>query len=399
MESTHKSRATKAFCNHIKLQIPGVPSGPLHGLTFAAKDNFDVEGQICCYGNPDWLKTHEPAVETAWAIAKLLGAGASLEGKTITDELAFSLNGQNYHYGTPRNAVSPDRVPGGSSSGSASAVGNGDVNFALGSDTGGSVRVPAAFNEVFGFRPTHGAISVAGVLPLARSFDTVGWFAQTATLLRKVGNELLPADRSGIALGRAILAADAFEIADPAVASTIRAAAGTIRGFIAVMGEMPVAESLGGLSEWLRCFRRNQLREIWQEHGRWIENVKPKFGPEIKQRFELARTVAASEEGDDRARRRQISLHMSEWLGDDTVLVLPTVATIAPSLKSSPEELASFRDRTLALTSIASLARLPQVQIPVGRVEGGAVGLSIIGPRGSDRDLLALAELFADAIP
>ena len=145
-------------------------------------------------GNPDWLASHAPAAKHAAAVQTLLDAGAHMIGKTITDELAFSLNGQNFHYGTPRNAVTPDRVPGGSSCGSASAVAHGIVDLALGSDTGGSVRIPACLNGIFGIRPTHDAVDSTGVMPLARSFDTVGWFARDARTLTRAGDVLLPAD-------------------------------------------------------------------------------------------------------------------------------------------------------------------------------------------------------------
>ncbi|MBK8158623.1 MAG: hypothetical protein IPK59_07595 [Rhodospirillaceae bacterium] len=171
-----------------------IASGPLDGLTFAIKDLFDVAGRVTGCGNPDWLRTHQPAIEYAESVGKLLAAGARAIGKTITDEMAFSLNGQNFHYGTPRNSAAPDRIPGGSSAGSASAVAGGACDFALGTDTGGSVRIPAALNGIFGIRPSHGVVDDRGVMVLARSFDTVGWFARNADLLARVGNVLLPPD-------------------------------------------------------------------------------------------------------------------------------------------------------------------------------------------------------------
>ncbi len=393
------TRAIDGFCRHVSVEIAGAKKGPLLGLRFAAKDIIDVAGQVCCCGNPSWLSSHPPATATAPAIRTLIDAGASLVGKTMTDELAFSLNGQNYHFGTPRNAVSPERIPGGSSSGSAVVVATERVDFSIGTDTGGSVRVPAALNGIFGFRPTHGAISAAGVMPLARSFDTVGWFAKTAEKLRCVGHAILPPDRAGISLGRAIVALDGLEITDPPIAEKVRAAAVKIAELIAVMGEMAVAQPIGGMVEWLRCFRRAQLREIWAEHSEWIQKSNPNFGPEVAERFDLAKTVSTMPETSDRELRRRIENRMLEWLGEDTVIVLPTAPTIAPLLEASAEEFAAFRDRALALTAIAGLARLPQVQIPLGLVDGAAVGLSLIGPRRSDRDLLVLAEAVSSLFP
>ena len=171
--------------------IAGRPQGPLSGRRFVAKDLFDLSGHTTGAGNPDWLRTHEPAASTATAVTRLLGAGADLIGKSQTDELAFSIFGSNVHYGTPINPQYPDRVPGGSSSGSASLVAAKLVDFALGTDTGGSIRTPSSFCGIYGYRPTHGVIPVDGVIPLAPGFDTVGLLARRADLLRFCGEVLL----------------------------------------------------------------------------------------------------------------------------------------------------------------------------------------------------------------
>ncbi|MEZ5832602.1 MAG: amidase [Dongiaceae bacterium] len=384
--------ATGAFCPHGDFEIAGSGSGPLQGLTFATKDIFDIAGRVTGCGNPDWLASHEPAARHAAAVQKLLDAGAHMIGKTITDELAFSLNGQNFHYGTPRNAVTPDRVPGGSSCGSASAVAHGIVDLALGSDTGGSVRIPACLNGIYGIRPTHGAVDISGVMPLASSFDTVGWFARDANTLRCAGEVLLPPDRPGIALSRFYVARDAFALADAAVSDAVRTALGRAAAALPVAAELDLAGEMGGLGEWLRRFRRLQPREIWANQGAWIEARGPRFGPEIAERFALAKSVAATPEGDDENFRTRIAAHLDRVLGTDGVLMTPTAGTIAPRLDAGKEELAQFRDRTLSLTSIAGLGRLPQIQVPAGLVSGAAVGLSLIGPRGSDRALLHLVE-------
>jgi amidase len=131
-----------AFVPHGRIEIEGAAEGPLAGVRFAVKDIFDVAGVITGRGNPDWLASHAPATVNAPAVDALLAAGAKLVGKTITEELAFSVIGTNPYYGTPKNVAAPGRVPGGSSSGSAAAVGGGLVPLALGSDTGGSIRQP-----------------------------------------------------------------------------------------------------------------------------------------------------------------------------------------------------------------------------------------------------------------
>src|SRR5918992_3688700 len=180
-----------AFCKDTDAYLEGAAGGPLAGLTFAAKDIFDVVGYVTGGGNPDWKATHEAATHTAWVVRVLLAAGATMVGKTITDEITRGIFGENAHYGTPLNPRAPGRVPGGSSSGSASAVAGELVDFALGSDTGGSVRASASFCGIYGLRPTHGRISLEGVRPLAASFDTAGWFARDAALMERVGAVLL----------------------------------------------------------------------------------------------------------------------------------------------------------------------------------------------------------------
>jgi amidase len=398
MPLSPQARATGAFCPHGDIAVSGAPRGPLKGLAFAVKDIFDVAGHVTGGGNPDWLAKHGPAARHAASVQALLDAGADILGKTITDEFAFSLNGQNFHYGTPKNAVTPDRIPGGSSCGSASAVGHGIVDFALGSDTGGSVRIPAALNGIFGIRPTHGAVDISGVMPLAPSFDTVGWFTRDAGVLRRVGEVLLPPERAGIALARFVPVADAFALSDAPVAAKVRAAIARASSVLPLSPEIDLAGALGDLGEWLRRFRRLQMREIWAAQGAWIEANNPRFGPEIADRFAMTKAAAATPPGDDVEFRAKVAAHLDALLGLDGVLLIPTGATIAPPLNMSAEQLAHFRDRTLSLTCIAGLARLPQVQIPAGLVDGAAVGLSLIGPRGSDRALLALAERVATAL-
>jgi amidase len=390
MTSIPDRDSLNAFCRHVDIRIPGKPGGPLAGLDFAAKDIFDVEGQVCCCGNPDWLASHAPAARTAPVVARLIEAGATMVGKTITDELAYSLNGQNFHYGTPRNAGAPDRIPGGSSSGSVSAVSNGAADFALGSDTGGSVRIPAALNGIFGIRPTHGATDLTGVMPLAATFDTVGWFARDAALLARVGDVLLPEDRAKDELGRAILIpTDAWELANPEVRAVVAAARDRLA--LPRQQDIDLAGPTGGLDAWRICFRTIQMREIWAQHGAWIERTKPRFGPEIAERFALARDTAAKPDQGEVVRRKEVTAYVDALLAAGAVMLIPTAADIAPLKTQSSAESLRFRDRTLSLTSISNLTGVPQVQIPVGRVQGAPVGLSFISARGSDRALLRYA--------
>ena len=209
-----------AFCKDTDAYLEGAANGPLAGLTFAAKDIFDVSGHVTGGGNPDWKATHDAAGKTAWVVQVLVNAGATMVGKTITDELTRGIFGENVHYGTPINPRAPGRVPGGSSSGSASAVAGELVDFALGSDTGGSVRVPASFCGLYGLRPTPGRIPLDGILIQAPSYDTIGWFARDAEVFARVGEVLLQRENPPSGEGRPnriVVAQDAFEVADQAV--------------------------------------------------------------------------------------------------------------------------------------------------------------------------------------
>ena len=213
-----------AFCRHTHVAVDGAATGPLRGTTFGVKDLYHIAGHRAGFGNPTWFETHPPAQRTAVAVQRLLDAGARMVGKTQTDELAYSLNGENRHYGTPINPIAPARVPGGSSSGSASAVAGNLVDFALGSDTGGSVRVPASYCGVIGMRVTHGTVPLDGAIPFAPSFDTAGWFARDAALFERVGRVLLADSAPASKPGRLLVAADAFLHADAAAASALSAA-------------------------------------------------------------------------------------------------------------------------------------------------------------------------------
>ena len=207
-----------AFVPHdLRSPIKGAAAGPLEGLTCVVKDMFDIIGEVAGAGSPTWLADHAPATTNADAIARILNAGASITGKTICDEFFYSILGINSHYGSPINPRTPDRIPGGSSSGSATAVASGAADFAIGSDTGGSIRIPATVNGIYGIRTTHGRVSPRGALPLAETFDTIGWFTASAGLLRKIGPILLQGKPSPAPVTNIVHASDVIALADPAV--------------------------------------------------------------------------------------------------------------------------------------------------------------------------------------
>ena len=378
-----------AFCRHTHVAVEGAATGPLRGTIFGIKDLYHIAGHRTGFGNPTWLETHAPAERTAVAVQRLLDAGARMVGKTQTDELAYSLNGENRHYGTPINPNAPGRIPGGSSSGSASAVAGGLVDFALGSDTGGSVRVPASYCGVIGMRVTHGAVPLDGAIPFAPSFDTVGWFGRDATLFERVGRVLLADSVPARNPKRLLVATDAFEHADSAAASALSA---TVTGVSALLGAAePVRLSDKGLDAWMNDFRIIQAFEIWAAHRDWVSGLHPDFGAGIGERFAWASTVTAADTAAATARRTQIGRRMDELLAGDAVLVVPTTCGVAPLRGTATKDLEIWRNRCLGLLCIAGHAGLPQISLPLATMDGCPVGLSLLAARGNDTLLLELA--------
>jgi hypothetical protein len=254
-----------AFCRHTHAEIKGASHGPLVGLTFAVKDIYDVAGHRTGFGSPEWLRTHGPAARTAPVVQRLLDAGAHLVGKTHTDELTWSLTGENAHYGAPVNVNAPGRITSGSSSGSASAVAAGVVDFAIGSDTGGSVRLPASFCGILGMRPTYGRIPLDGVCPLAPSFDTCGWFARDTGVFELVGRTLLYDDAPALPPSRLLIAQDALELAGETVAHALRSALDKVAALVGVPEPVTVGDE--PLMRWMDYFRFLQGAEAWACHG------------------------------------------------------------------------------------------------------------------------------------
>ena len=384
-----------AFCRDTHVALPGAPAGPLAGLRFAAKDIFDIEGHRTGFGNPTWLETHGPAGATASAVQALLDGGASLAGKTLTDELAYSLTGENLHYGTPLNPAAPDRVPGGSSSGSASAVAAGLVDFALGTDCGGSVRLPASYCGILGIRPTLGRVPMDGIAPFSASFDVVGWFARDAARLGLVGGILFGESQAPGALRRLVIAEDAFGLVEETVRDALRPAVERVAERVGATRRTRVSPT--SLPDWFGNFRVIQASEIWANHGEWITAAKPVFGRGIRERMDWASRVTPDEVHRARERHADIRTRLDELLAEDEVLCLPSSPRAAPRKNTPTDDLeVRFRHQAMCLLCISGLGGLPQVSVPLASLDGLPLGLSLLARRGSDSMLLSLAaELMA----
>ncbi len=382
-----------AFCRDSNAYLPG-GSGPLTGLTFAAKDIFDVAGYVTGCGNPAWQATHQPAQSNAWVIQRLVAAGASMVGKTITDELTRGIFGENVHYGTPINPRAPERAPGGSSSGSAAAVAGRLVDFALGSDTGGSVRVPASFCGLYGLRPTHGRIPLEGMLLQAPSYDTIGWFARDAETFAKVGPVLLPPGHSAPRPRRLLIAEDAFELAEPEVTAALAPVVDTIAAVFDSVSSTRLSPTT--LTEWSARQQVLQSREAWEFIRDWIDQVNPAISFEVADRYVLARALTDDQVAAAQVGREGIVARMNEVFQDGvTVVALPTTVGPAPFIGQSVSKRHTLRLRNSALTSIAGNTSRPQLSLPLVEVDGLPVGLSLLGNQGADEALLLLAKEIA----
>jgi amidase len=385
-----------ALCKDSDAYLEGASGGPLSGLTFAAKDIFDVAGYVTGGGNPDWKATHEPAKDTAWAVKALVEAGATMVGKTITDEVTRGIFGENAHYGTPMNPRAPGRVPGGSSSGSASAVAGGLVDCALGSDTGGSVRVPASFCGLYGIRPTHGRIPLNGVLLQAPSYDTIGWFARDADLFARVGAVLLQNTIRDMRPRRLVIAEDAFEVADQSVQAALRPLVDHIASLIGNCTTERLAPMR--LSDWSSQQQLLQGREAWETARDWIDRVNPRFSFEVAERYRFASVISDADVEAAKAAREVISKRMTAVLTEDSIVCLPTAPTPAPLRRERLSTRNVLRPRISALTCIAGITGTPQINLPLAEAAGLPIGLSLLGARGSDEMLIALAREIAHAL-
>lgn len=378
-----------AFVPGPRVRIEGRSGGPLGGLTFAAKDLFDVAGVATGGGNHDWPAGRPIPKKSAWAVQTLLDAGATLIGKTITDEVSLGILGENAFDGTPVNVRAPGRVPGGSSSGSAAAVAAGICDTALGTDTGGSVRVPASFCGLHGIRPTHGRIDVAGMLPQAPTSDTTGWFARDAETFARVSSAMLGEAIPAKLPDKLIVAVDAFGFADANVAAALQPMVKRLGALIGDSREEIMAPQ--GLSVWARAQRSLQPVEAYATFKDWLDKGNPRFAFSVAKALVMGSMTPQVDQTWAALMRQEVRARMKYLLPAGTILCLPTTPFPAPLTGQPLSVLDPLRDRITCLCAQGGLAGHPQVNVPGATVDGLPIGLSIIGPRGSDATLVAVA--------
>ncbi|MCA0246049.1 MAG: amidase [Proteobacteria bacterium] len=384
-----------AFVPGARARIDGCPDGPLSGLTFAAKDLFDVVGIPTGGGNHDWPTGRPAPTRNAWAVQTLLDAGASLIGKTITDEVSLGILGENAFDGTPRNVRAPGRVPGGSSSGSAAAVAAEICDTALGTDTGGSVRVPSSFCGLYGIRPTHGRIDVTGMLPQAPTSDTTGWFARDAETFAKVSSVMLGEAIPAALPDKLIVAVDTFGFADANVAEALQPMVKRLAGLAGSSREELMAPQ--GLSVWARAQRTLQPAEAYNTFKSWLDERNPRFAFSVARALVMGSMISEADRAWANLMRQEVRARMKYLLPPGTILCLPTTPFPAPLTGQPLSVLEPLRDRITCLCAQGGLAGHPQVSLPGATVDGLPVGLSIIGARGSDASLVAVARALEGA--
>jgi amidase len=387
-----------AFVPHdLNAPLNGSDEGPFAGLKVAVKDMYDIAGERVSGGSPSWHAEQPVALAHSAVVEQLLRAGATITHKTVCDEFFYSITGTNFHYGTPLNPKAPDRIPGGSSSGSASACASGACDIAIGSDTGGSVRVPAALCGLFGIRTTRGRMDLRGAMRMSPSFDAGGWFAPSAELFAMPAPVLLKGWNAYAETPRRVLVlTDMFAIADRDIEDLCRDFLGRVEPALPWMEEVDLAR--GRIDTWRDALRVTQAHEVWQSFGSFITQHKPHFGPGVAERMQIAAAVT----DDDVARCKPVlseaTARLEELTASGTILVLPTCPAPAPSLGSAGETLEQFRVRTMRMVCSCSISGLPQITLPIGSVGGSPTGLSIIGWRHGEEALLNLAkELLPEA--
>jgi Asp-tRNA(Asn)/Glu-tRNA(Gln) amidotransferase A subunit family amidase len=371
----------------LALPNPAIPvssrSGKLAGMRLAVKDLFHISGLPTGAGNPQWLATHDIPFDTHEVVEHMLSEGSVFVGKTMTDELAYSLNGQNKHYGTPQNPIAPNRLPGGSSSGSAVAVAANKADIGLGTDTGGSIRVPASYNGLYGLRPTHNRLSVEKMVGLAPSFDTVGWLTRHIEDMEAVADCLLQDGLVNVQNLKLGILTNFVELAShqPSINAWAEQ-----HGAIALTLPNNLVKHLS------ESFRVLQGYEIWKTHGRWIDKHQPDFATDIRQRLDSCKNITQEQITQATVVQKQLVSAVNKLFEHIDVLVIPTTPGIAPLLSTPESELADYRVKLLTMTSVASLTGLPQLHVPLFVQNDAPCGISLIGLKHSDRQLIQLAK-------
>lgn len=385
--------ALQAFVRDNHIALHGAQRGPLEELVFAIKDVWEVKGSRVGNGHPDFLAAQDLSDSTASIVSRLLDSGADLVGKTMCDELCYSISGENWHYGSPINPRDPWRYTGGSSSGSAAATAGGLVDFALGSDCLGSVRVPCSYNGLLGMRPTYKRVPDDGEASFCPSMDVVGFMAGDPGTFECVAQVMLGDDEDDVQITRAYAASDCFNAVDRSVMEALAPAKAAVDNAIGPAEDVEIAP--GGLAKWVEIFRVIQGYEVWESYRAWIDKAQPRLTPGPRDRLAWASTITEREYEGAKSAREGVVSRFETIVKPGSVLVLPTAASIAPLRGTPVEQISATRLQSTYLLCISPLTGAPQINLPLVSQDGMPLGLALIGPPGSD---LQLARIAADLV-
>jgi aspartyl-tRNA(Asn)/glutamyl-tRNA(Gln) amidotransferase subunit A len=375
----------------------GGPLGPLHGVPLGVKDLFDVAGQPTRAGS---MVPPDPAAERdAVAVSRLRAAGAVVVGRTRTHEFAWGLTTQHPVLGGTRNPHDLERIPGGSSGGSAAAVAAGMVPVALGTDTGCSLRLPAAFCGVVAHKPSYGLVPTDGVLPLAPSLDHAGALVRTVadarfTLGVLAGVPLaVPAATAGLRVG--LVESSAAPRTSAAVGQLLQAAASRLASRVRRIGviSLPLADRLADI---YRCEQGREALAWHRATHRWPAHAAG-YGADVRARLRAAEQIPAAESAEASRLRAELRVRMDRLFAEVDVVAMP-VASCGPSRVTDPDTVqvdgqhGDLRAAVLPWTVLANLGGWPACSVPIGRDDDGLpVGVQIVGPVGADARVLDVA--------
>nr|WP_321457660.1 amidase [uncultured Cohaesibacter sp.] len=398
---TFKNTAITQAAASDAMRKMGVPQGPMAGIPISVKDLFDIQGAPTTAGSAALASIAKPAQSDAVVIRRLREAGAIFLGHTNMTEFAYSGLGINPHFGTPLGVWdrAVGRVPGGSSSGAALSVVENMALVAIGSDTGGSVRIPAAFNRLYGFKPTTGRQSLGGVFPLSSSLDTVGPIARSVHCCRIVDHVMAgepipePNIRPMTGLRFGILETVALDGLEMEVAGAFvralevisKAGARLERIKIEAIHNFEKIASLGSLAG----------PEAYHLHREFLAAHRSEIDPRVRSRIEASANITAADYIEMQALRKDMIERANLATRNYDALLLPTVAIVPPELKpllASDELYAEANFKALRNTTIVNLLGRPAATIPVGAGQGAPIGLMIVGEQGGDAQVLDLAE-------
>jgi aspartyl-tRNA(Asn)/glutamyl-tRNA(Gln) amidotransferase subunit A len=375
----------------------GISIGPLDGTIVTIKDLFDVAGEVTRVGSKVFAEEAKPAAADAPAVQRLRGGGAVIVAKTNMSEFAYTGIGANPHFGTPGNPADRTRVPGGSSSGAAVAAADGMCEVAIGTDTGGSCRIPGALCGIVGYKPSRQRIPTEGAFPLSYSIDSIGPIARSVEACAKADavmagenfTPIEPAPLAGLRIG--VVQGSPLENLDETVTKRFSDALARLRQANARMLEEKLAQ-LDGMAQ-VNSKGGVQPAEAFAVHRDLLSRRADAIDPNVRVRLERAQTISAADYIDMVRERQRLIRSMDGRLTDIDVLAWPTTPMVAPTMQevAAPDEFARKNAMLLRNTVIVNFFDLCAISLPLPRESGLPTGLMLVARNGQDQRLFRIA--------